>query len=184
MKRFRGIHCTLPKTVIIPLAELYMVYTRTKGEAPEVLHLPNLCGGPGSVEVSVQILHCRDSSILGQYVEFCQVADEQRTIHRLTKTAIQETMRICQERALLVPFLAARRNRRSLASWKCLSAKRKRMGDSQEGDRRGCEAKGHRTLCWTIFLVDMLLFMAYNKNRGSNISRAAARKSCARHGRG
>ena len=46
---------------------------------------------------------------MGQYVEFCQVADEQRAIHGLTKTAIQETMRICQERGILVPFLTARR---------------------------------------------------------------------------
>ena len=62
-----------------------------------------------AVEVTVQVLLGGDSSILGQYVEFCQVADEQRTIHGLTKTAIQETIRICQERAILVPFLTARR---------------------------------------------------------------------------
>lgn len=65
--------------------------------------------GHSSVEVSVQVLRGGDDSILGQYVEFCQVADEQRTIHGLTKTAIQETMRICQERGILAPFLTARR---------------------------------------------------------------------------
>ena len=62
-----------------------------------------------AVEVTVQVLLGGDSSILGQYVDFCQVADKQRMIHGLTKTAIQETIRICQERAILVPFLTARR---------------------------------------------------------------------------
>lgn len=57
-------------------------------DVPDVLRLSDLCGGPGSVEVSVQVLRGGDDSILGQYVEFCQVADEQRTIHGLTKTAI------------------------------------------------------------------------------------------------
>ena len=74
----------------------------------DVLRLSDLCSGPGSVEVSVQVLR-GDDSILGQYVEFCQIADEQRTIHGLTKTAIQETMRICQDRAILVPFLTTSR---------------------------------------------------------------------------
>ena len=97
------------KPVSIPRAELYVVYTGTKGDVPDILRLSDLCGGTGSVEVSVQVLRGGDDSILGQYVEFCQVADEQRTIHGLTKTAIQETMRICQERDILVPFLTARR---------------------------------------------------------------------------
>ena len=97
------------RAVTVPRAELYVVYTGTKDNVPDVLRLSDLCGGSGSVEVSVQVLRGGDSSILGQYVEFCQVADEQRTIHGLTKTAIQETMRICQERDILVPFLTARR---------------------------------------------------------------------------
>ena len=97
------------KAVNVPRAELYVVYTGTKADVPDVLRLSDLCGGPGSVEVNVQVLRGGDDSILGQYVEFCQVADEQRTIHGLTKTAIQETMRICQEKGILVPFLTARR---------------------------------------------------------------------------
>ena len=97
------------KAVTVPRAELYVVYTGTKDDVPDVLLLSDVCGGAGSVEVSVQVLRGGDDSILGQYVEFCQVADEQRAVHGLTKTAIQETMRICQERAILVPFLTARR---------------------------------------------------------------------------
>ena len=45
---------------------------------------------------------------MGQYVEFCKIADEQRALYGLTKQAIQETIRICLERGILVPFLTAR----------------------------------------------------------------------------
>ena len=55
------------------------------------------------------VLRGGDSSIVGQYVDFCQIADEQRKLHGYTKTAIQETMRICQEKGILTPFLLSRR---------------------------------------------------------------------------
>lgn len=97
------------KTISVPRAELYMVYTETKEDVPEVLRLSDLCGGEGSVEVTVKVLRGGDSSILGQYVEFCKIADEQRKLYGLTKKAIQETIRICLERGILVPFLTARR---------------------------------------------------------------------------
>lgn len=85
-----------------------MVYTGSKENIPDVLRLSDLCG-VGSVEVSVKVLRGGDSSIVGQYVDFCKIADEQRTIHGSTTEAIRETIRICQERGILVPFLASRR---------------------------------------------------------------------------
>lgn len=97
------------KMISVPKAELYMVYTGAKENAPEILRLSDLCGGGGSVEVTVKVLCGGDSSILGQYVDFCKVADEQRALHGLTKRAIQETIRICLERGILVPFLTSKR---------------------------------------------------------------------------
>lgn len=97
------------KAVTVPLAELYVVYTGTKEDVPETLHLSDLCGGRGGVEVDVTVLRGGDGSILGQYVEFCRIADEQRKLYGLTRTTIQETMRICQEKGVLTPFLASRR---------------------------------------------------------------------------
>ena len=41
-------------------------------------------------------------------MEFCKIADEQRVLYGPTKKAIQETIRICLERRILVPFLTAR----------------------------------------------------------------------------
>lgn len=97
------------KPAAVPLAELYVVYTGAKEDVPDTLRLSDLCGKRGSVEVEVTVLCGGDDSILGQYVEFCKIADEQRELHGLTKLAIQETIRICQERGVLIPFLTARR---------------------------------------------------------------------------
>lgn len=97
------------KAVTLPRAELYMIYSGKKQNIPEILRLSDLCGGEGSIEVTVKILRGGDSSIVGQYVEFCKIADEQRALYGLTKQAIQETIRICLERGILVPFLTARR---------------------------------------------------------------------------
>lgn len=97
------------KAVTVPLAELYVVYTGTKEDIPQTLHLSDLCCGRGSVEVDVTVLRGGDDSILGQYVEFCKIADGQRKLHGLTRTTIQETMRICQEKGVLTPFLVSRR---------------------------------------------------------------------------
>ena len=96
------------KAVTLPKAELYMVYSGKKKDVPDVLRLSDLCGGEGSIEVTVKILRGGDSSIVGQYVEFCKIADEQRALYGLTKQAIQETIRICLERDILVPFLTSR----------------------------------------------------------------------------
>ena len=97
------------KAVALPKVELYMIYTGPKQDVPDVLRLSDLCGGEGSIEVTVKILRGGDSSIVGQYVEFCKISDEQRGIYGLTREAIQETIRICLERGILVPFLRSRR---------------------------------------------------------------------------
>ncbi len=97
-----------PAPVSIPAAELYVVYTGTKNNVPKTIHLSDLCGEKGGIEVTVAVLRGGDSSIVGQYVDFCQIADEQRKLHGLTRTAIHETMRICQEKDILTPFLLTR----------------------------------------------------------------------------
>lgn len=97
------------KAVTLPKAELYMIYSGNKKDVPDVLRLSDLCGGECGVEITVKILRGGDNSIVGQYVEFCKIADEQRALYGLTKEAIQETIRICLEQGILVPFLTAKR---------------------------------------------------------------------------
>jgi len=97
------------KAVTLPKAELYMIYSGNKKDVPDVLRLSDLCGGECGVEITVKILRGGDNSIVGQYVEFCKIADEQRALYGLTKEAIQETIRICLDQGILVPFLTAKR---------------------------------------------------------------------------
>jgi len=104
-----GLRLYSSKAVTLPKVELYMIYSGTRQDVPEVLRLSDLCGGMGSIEVTVKILRGGDSSIVGQYVSFCKIADEQRGLYGLTKQAIQETIRICLEEGILVPFLSSRR---------------------------------------------------------------------------
>ena len=86
-----------------------MIYSGNRADVPEVLRLSDLCGGVGGVEVTVKILRGGDSSIVGQYVEFCRIADGQRALYGPTKEAIQETIRICLKRDILAPFLTEKR---------------------------------------------------------------------------
>lgn len=104
----RNLRLYSAKAITFPRAELYMVYSGHRKDIPDVLRLSDLCGGGGSIEVTVKILRGGDDSIVGQYVAFCRVADEQREQYGLTKQAIQETIRICVERGILVPFLTAK----------------------------------------------------------------------------
>ena len=95
--------------VRIPKPELYVVYTGSRREIPEILRLADLYEGLGSAEVEVKVL--RDGGtgdILDQYVRFCKVADHQREAHGLTQAAIDETIRICLKENILAPFLASR----------------------------------------------------------------------------
>lgn len=99
--------------VSIPRPELYMVYTGSRSSVPDTLCLSDLFKGqsgmPDCVEVRVRVL--RDSAqgnILDQYVQFCQILDEQRLLYGRTKKTIEETLRICMDRNILAPFLASR----------------------------------------------------------------------------
>ena len=60
------------KAVALPKAELYMIYSGNKENVPDVLRLSDLCGGEGSIEVTVKILRDGDNSIVGQYAERCR----------------------------------------------------------------------------------------------------------------
>jgi hypothetical protein len=93
----------------IPRPELYVVYTGKRKNVPDVLKLSDLYDGTGSVEVEVKVLRGENpKQILGQYFEFCKISDEQVALHGRTDAAATETIRICLERGVLVPFLNAR----------------------------------------------------------------------------
>ena len=97
------------KKVSIPRPELYVIYTGEK-ETPDILRLSDMYEGSGSADLAVRVLRDgQPGDILSQYVDFCQVANEQVSLYGRTDEALMSTIQICQERGILVPFLDCRK---------------------------------------------------------------------------
>ena len=97
------------KKVSIPRPELYVIYTGEK-EAPDILSLSDMYEGSGSADLTVRVLRDgQPGDILSQYVDFCQVANEQVSLYGRTDEALMSTIQLCLEQGILVPFLDSRK---------------------------------------------------------------------------
>lgn len=97
------------KPVSIPRPELYMVYTGAPRQLPEILRLSDMYDGPGGAEIEIKVLKDTGAgNIVDQYIRFCEISDEQRKQYGYTMKAVEETLRICCEENILMPFLASR----------------------------------------------------------------------------
>lgn len=97
------------KKVSIPRPELYAIYTGEK-EAPDILRLSDMYEGSGSADLTVRVLRDgQPGDILSQYVDFCQVANEQVSLYGRTDEALMSTIQLCLEQGILVPFLDSRK---------------------------------------------------------------------------
>lgn len=95
--------------VTIPRPELYVVYTG-EHKTPTTLKLSDMYEGAAGVEVEVQVLQDgQPGDILSQYVDFCQISSEQVAQYGRTEEALTNTIKICRERGILVPFLSSRK---------------------------------------------------------------------------
>ena len=97
------------KPVSIPRPELYMIYTGAPRQLPEILRLSDMYDGPGGAEIEIKVLkNTGAGNIVDQYIRFCEISDEQRKQYGYTIKAVEETLRICCEENILMPFLASR----------------------------------------------------------------------------
>lgn len=97
------------KPVSIPRPELYMVYTGAPRQLPEILRLSDMYDGLGGAEIEIKVLKDTGAgNIVDQYIRFCEISDEQRKQYGYTMKAVEETLRICCEENILMPFLASR----------------------------------------------------------------------------
>ena len=97
------------KKVSIPRPELYVIYTGEK-EAPDILRLSDMYEGSGSADLTVRVLRDgQPGDILSQYVDFCQVANEQVSLYGRTDEALMSTIQLCLDQGILVPFLDSRK---------------------------------------------------------------------------
>lgn len=150
------------KPVSIPRPELYMVYTGAPRQLPEILRLSDMYDGPGGAEVEIKVLRNTGAgNIVDQYIRFCEISDEQRKQYGYTMKAVEETLRICCDENILMPFLASRQKEvqdimltlfnqeRITEIHEYNLMKEARQQGQQEGQQEGLE-KGIRAMVLTL----------------------------------
>ena len=96
------------KKVNMPKPELYMIYIGDKKKIPDTISLSKefFNGATISVDAEVKVLYQEnEKDIVGQYIIFSKVYNEQRKLYGITKKAITETIRICKDRNVLKEYL-------------------------------------------------------------------------------
>ena len=100
------------KKVEIPKPELYVIYTGNRKTRPKELQLSQEFFPDATdlaLDVKVKMIYGdNEDDILGQYVLFTKVYDEQRKLYGRTRKAIEETIRICKERNVLKEYFESR----------------------------------------------------------------------------
>ena len=96
----------------MPKPELYVIFTGEKPKnPPDIISLSKdfFKGEKIAVDAEVKVLYQEDeSNIIGQYIIFCKVYNEQRKKHGQTKEAVTETIRICKDRNVLKEYLESK----------------------------------------------------------------------------
>ncbi|MCM1496738.1 MAG: hypothetical protein NC089_13205 [Bacteroides sp.] len=97
------------KKVNMPKPELYVIFTGEKPKnPPDIISLSKdyFDGEKIAVDAEVKVLYQEDeNNIIGQYIIFCKVYNEQRKKYGQTKQAVTETIRICKDRNVLKEYL-------------------------------------------------------------------------------
>ena len=99
------------KKVNMPKPELYMIYTGERKDVPDMISLSKefFAGEKFSIDAEVKVLYQEsEKDIIGQYIIFSKVYNEQRKLYGATKKAILETIRICKDRNVLKEYLESR----------------------------------------------------------------------------
>ena len=102
---------TINTKIRVPAPELYLVYTGDdRKNVPDEINIKDdLFGGEGSVDIRAKVIHAPSNTIIGQYIAFCKVYNEQYKLYGRTLKTIEETIRICLDRGILVKFLTEHR---------------------------------------------------------------------------
>lgn len=95
----------------IPMAELYVIYTGNRKNVPELLSLSETYfeGMQNSIEVRVNVIspdsYEHRNDIIGEYIRFTEISDEQRKLYNYNPESIDESFRICIEEGVLREYL-------------------------------------------------------------------------------
>ena len=97
----------------LPAPEFVIIFTGERANIPEQLTLSDTVfkGMASSLEARAKVIATEGSGdILAQYIGFCKVLKAQIAQHGHTPTAIDETVRICQEKNYLHDFIDAHKH--------------------------------------------------------------------------
>ena len=96
----------------LPKPELYVIFTGDRKNVPDVISMADAYfgGEQASIDITARVIHDPNSNgILGEYISFCRILQEQRNLYGPTRKAIEETIRLCQEHGKLADYLKTRR---------------------------------------------------------------------------
>lgn len=99
------------KKVNLPKPELYMIYTGDRKNIPDSISLVKefFDGKVIALDAEVKVLYQEnEKDIIGQYIIFSKVYNEQRRLYGNTRQAITETIRICKDRNVLKEYLESK----------------------------------------------------------------------------
>ena len=97
------------KLIQIPVPEFYVIFTG-KDKVPETISLKrDFFGNPDcNIDLEAHVYTAETEGIIGQYIIFCHVLDEQIKAKGRTREAAEEAIRICQDRGVLAEYLKGR----------------------------------------------------------------------------
>ena len=93
----------------LPEPEFYVIYTGMKAVPERITLCRDFFGNPNlRMDLQARVITAETQDIIGQYIIFCHVLDHQRRLHGYTREAVQEAIRICKDRGVLVRYLNER----------------------------------------------------------------------------
>lgn len=96
------------KALKLPLLEFYVIYTGDK-KVPCELFLADLFKGEErQLKLQAKVISQIENNIIGEYIRFCHIFDEQRKKFGYTPKAIQNAMEICKKENVLMDYLASK----------------------------------------------------------------------------
>ena len=93
----------------IPMPEFYVIFTGTD-EIPKRISLKKdfFCSELCQIDLEEKVFNVETNDIIGQYIIFCHVMDEQIKKYGRVREAALETIRICRDRNVLKKYLEER----------------------------------------------------------------------------
>ncbi|MCD8381155.1 MAG: hypothetical protein LUC95_12770 [Lachnospiraceae bacterium] len=102
------------RRVHLPKPEIYVIFIGSRVSRPAEISLTQefFAGEACAIEAKAKVIYegltldeNGKEDIIGQYIAFSKIYDEQRRLHGRTQKTIRETLRICSERDILREYL-------------------------------------------------------------------------------